>query len=408
VHVTPGPDSPTAGRTPYLDGLRGIAILLVVVLHYFYLPFHPANHPGSWFVPVHHLLGAAWVGVDLFFVLSGFLLGGILMDHRAAPNLFRIFYLRRTCRILPAYFVFLTPLLFVPLLDSWPALQTLLSTGDIPAWTYPLFLQNLAMTLRGSWGEAWIGTTWSLAVEEQFYLILPLLIRFVPLRRLPVLLLALTLIAPVLRTALHLWAATPQAQVGAYTLLPCRWDSLLLGVLVAWAIRDPQATAWFRQQAGRLRLGWLLLAAAGLALACYFPDMKTVPMRTLGYTLIALLFATTVLCGHLGVLPGRRLLEWSWLRYIGRISYLLYLIHMSVCNLIFHVVVHHSRSMNTPFDLVLLAVSFAVSVSVAAVSWQYFEKPILDLARKSGYRPADPSGGGNPAAGPSGMQPTRA
>lgn len=388
----PGPDSIPRARVPYLDGLRGIAILLVVTLHFVHMPYHPEEHPGSWFLPLHHLLGATWMGVDLFFVLSGFLLGGILMDHRAAPNLFRVFYLRRGCRILPAYYLFLSPLLVVPLLgldNPLPALGRLLSTGDVPAWVYPLFLQNIAMTVLGSWGEAWISTTWSLAVEEQFYLLLPLIIRFVPRPRLPAVLVSLALLAPGLRLALHLWAEPGHAQLGAYTLLPCRWDSLLLGALVAWLVRDARATDWLRQHAGLLRGGWLVLALLGLLLAWFYPSLRSRPMSVAGYSLFALLFACTVLGCELGQLPGRSLLEWRPLRWVGRISYAFYLLHLPICSVIFHIFAGHHRSLDSTHDVLLMTVSFATSLLIAGLSWRLIEQPILRFGGKFSYRPAN-------------------
>ena len=388
----PGPDSIPRARVPYLDGLRGIAILLVVTLHFVHMPYHLEEHPGSWFLPLHHLLGATWIGVDLFFVLSGFLLGGILMDNRAAPNLFRVFYLRRACRILPAYYLFLSPLLVVPLLgldDQMPVLDRLLSTGDIPVWVYPLFLQNIAMTWLGSWGEAWISTTWSLAVEEQFYLLLPLIIRFVPRSRLPVVLVSLALLAPGFRVALHLWINPDQAQLGAYALLPCRWDSLLLGALVAWLVRDKPSADWLKRQTGLWRSSWLLLALLGLVLAWLSPSLRSPSMNIVGYSLFALFFACTVLGGELGQLPGQSLLEWPPLRWVGRISYALYLVHLPVCSVVFHLFVQHHRTLDSAQDVLLMTGSFAASLLIAGLSWRLVEQPILRFGSKFAYRPAN-------------------
>jgi peptidoglycan/LPS O-acetylase OafA/YrhL len=389
VPAIPGPDSAAPGRTPYLDGLRGLAILSVISLHYFFIPFHLTESNG-WYLPLHHLLGAAWAGVDLFFVLSGFLLGGTLLDHRGAPNFFPVFYLRRACRILPAYLLFLSPLLLVPLLGldrRMPTLQAMLNTGDVPAWTYPLFVQNFAMTFNGTWGETWIATTWSLAVEQQFYLILPFLIRFVPSRRLPFVLVSLGLIAPTLRMGLQAWAPFPYDQIGSYTLLPCRFDALLLGVLAAWAVRDPGALAWLRGHGQGLRRLGHLLALTALALAWRSPYLNSVAMRTVGYTVFALLFSTTILCGHLGILRDRRLLEWSPLRWIGRISYTLFLVHLGICSLVFYFGAHSTRNLRSPLDLLLMLTSFAVAVTCAALSWKILEKPFIDFSQRFRYRP---------------------
>jgi peptidoglycan/LPS O-acetylase OafA/YrhL len=112
-------------------------------------------------------------GVDLFFVLSGFLIGSILLDNREAANQFKVFYLRRFCRILPIYFVWIA-LFFVLgklLLNDW------LFASRYPAWSYPTFTQNFFMSNIGGFGAGWLAVTWSLAIEEQFYLTAPLLIR---------------------------------------------------------------------------------------------------------------------------------------------------------------------------------------------------------------------------------------
>ncbi len=337
------------------------------------------------------LLGASWVGVDLFFVLSGFLLVGILLDHRSAPNLFRIFYWRRACRIIPAYFAVLAPLALISLAglgDRFPSWREHLSTGDVPPWAYPLFVQNIVMTVRGTWGEAWIGPTWSLAVEEQFYLIVPLLIRFVPVRHLPTVLIGMVASAPLCRIALTFALPERNAAVGGYMLLPCRWDALLLGALAAWALRDSQASAWLKQHANRVRMTVIILLVAGLMLVLASPVGYSLPMRTVGYTLFAVLFAGVVLAGHLGVLPGHRRLEHPWLRAVGRVSYCLYLVHVPVSCLVFHLVVRAPRSMHSGLDVLLMAGSFMLALGLAAVSWRLFEHPILRFAHSHPYEPA--------------------
>jgi peptidoglycan/LPS O-acetylase OafA/YrhL len=391
---TPGSVPLNNVRVPYLDGLRGIAILLVISLHFLHLPFSPARHPDSWFLPLYHLLGAGWIGVDLFFVLSGFLLGGILIDHREAPNVLRVFYLRRVCRILPAYFLLLSPLLLVPALGlgaRFPALAPHVSTGAIPGWTYPLFAQNLAMTVLGQWGEAWVSTTWSLAVEEQFYLLLPALILLTPPRRLPGLLIGLALLAPLLRTSLRLAIPSQQAVIGAYTMLPCRWDSLLLGVLVAWLVRDRQALAWLGAHPRILLRGCLLAGGLAIGLILHSPSLSSLLMGTVGYSVFAVFFALLVLCAHVDQLPGRNFLEWNPLRWVGRVSYTLYLTHALICGVLFHLITHHSRSLDNLRDAGLMAVSFILSLLVAGLSWNLFEQPILNLARRVDYRAPVPA-----------------
>ncbi|MGA8087925.1 MAG: acyltransferase [Terracidiphilus sp.] len=165
-----------SGRIPELDGVRGLAILLVVVFHYFVQSTQVTSRwINSTLWPLHLMVS----GVDLFFVLSGFLIGGILYDARFAKNYYSTFYGRRVYRIFPVYFLWLM-LFLLGLHLIGPHNATYLHrlfNRDVPFWLYPLFLQNVFTAFRHQWGAEWISATWSLAVEEQFYLLLPFAIR---------------------------------------------------------------------------------------------------------------------------------------------------------------------------------------------------------------------------------------
>ena len=156
-------------RCAQLDGVRGVALAMVLVWHCFCCQVD-AESPvivGS----VSRAFSLGWSGVDLFFVLSGFLIAGILLDHQKTSNYFRVFYLRRTCRIFPLYFL---------LLGAFVCLyRTPLAASDSFRWlfenphpirSYATFTQNIFMATRGSFGPHWLGITWSLAVEEQLTL----------------------------------------------------------------------------------------------------------------------------------------------------------------------------------------------------------------------------------------------
>src|SRR5919199_5329472 len=243
--------SSTAGsrppRYPELDGLRGIAILMVVAYHYDLAPFLS--------------------GVDLFFVLSGFLLGGILLDKQEAPNYFKAFYVRRFCRILPLYFVcVLVFLILLPLTLGWlfgDPFEMLLGYS-LPLWTYFTFTHNFAMAQLGGWGTLWLGHTWSLAVEEQFYLFLPFFLRYFSREKLPYLLVGLILSAPLLRA--FLYEFHPHGDLAFYVLMPCRVDALLLGVLCAYVIRNERCLNLLRMHTKALYGLLALLLPSGIAL----------------------------------------------------------------------------------------------------------------------------------------------
>ena len=145
------------GRIPELDGIRGVAILMVIVWHYFYSQIHPARHSVLAMSAIPFSL--CWSGVDLFFVLSGFLIGGILVDSRESANFFRIFYLRRVCRIAPIYVLLLMTFGLAYLLSGSDGRFSWLLGGPLPALSYVTFTQNILMGLRGTFGATWLAPT---------------------------------------------------------------------------------------------------------------------------------------------------------------------------------------------------------------------------------------------------------
>jgi peptidoglycan/LPS O-acetylase OafA/YrhL len=179
-----------------LDGLRGVAILLVIVYH---LLTQLEGHPGVFhYAVIAGRLG--WSGVDLFFVLSGFLIGGILLDARTSSRYYPTFYARRAFRILPIYGVLLFFFGLRSLLFRWmPGYSPNLTADEIPLLAYLTFSQNFRMAHLGSLGTGSLCPTWSLAVEEQFYLTMPVFIRNIKRERLVGILLAVVVGAPLLR-----------------------------------------------------------------------------------------------------------------------------------------------------------------------------------------------------------------
>ena len=220
------------GFIPALDGLRGIAILLVMLHHFTHFE-QTTGFDG----PVGSLLAFCWTGVDLFFVLSGFLITGILLDTRGGERYFTNFYARRILRIFPLYYLVLF-LAFV-VLPKFPAVYPVL-TGvppaeqvDVPQWPYWLYLTNVSVAERG-WVHGWLDVAWSLAIEEQFYVVWPLLVWLCP-PRLVALLCAVILVAePIAR----IYAREMDYQViWIYVLTWYRLDGLAIGALLAVAHR---------------------------------------------------------------------------------------------------------------------------------------------------------------------------
>src|SRR5262249_23229097 len=179
-------------RITELDGLRGLAILFVLVYHY--ANFDVAPHSLFYYLSLPQRL--TWTGVDLFFVLSGFLIGGILIDQRESSQYFFPFYLRRFHRIFPIYYIFIASLFIRTMV--WP--RWALSASAMPLWPYPFFLQTLLSPVVMTFGPAWSGATWSLAIEEQFYLLLPLAVRRLSAKSLLRFVVVCVLAAPIVRT----------------------------------------------------------------------------------------------------------------------------------------------------------------------------------------------------------------
>jgi len=222
---------------PTLDGLRGIAILLVTLFHY---EVREWPWRAGFAAPLWTVVREGWLGVDLFFVLSGFLITGILVDTKSNQGYFRNFYARRTLRIFPLYFAYLAAVFLIlpvlPRIAAWQA-ETPFDT-QLWFWSY---LCNLVISLRG-WGASpqLVSDTWSLAVEEQFYLIWPAVVLLSSRRTLVGICLACIVGAIAFRTGLRL-AHVPW--VANVVLTPARMDSLTMGALVALAVRGPSGLA---------------------------------------------------------------------------------------------------------------------------------------------------------------------
>lgn len=374
----------TTGRLAEVDGLRALAILAVMVHH----GFAPLPVPV-----VTAITTFGWAGVDLFFVISGFLIGGILMDHRKATNYYRVFYLRRFWRIVPVYAVVLAPALAVALLGAQRLLKghSLAEESGPAIWLHVLFLQNFGSALLLAPGPRYLAPTWSLAVEEQFYLLMPAVVRHVARRRLPWIVLAAVLSAPLLRGGLRA-AFGADASVACYVLLPCRWDALLLGVLCAHAVRTESWRQFIVARLPALRLGWVTLAMGMLAMVAARLDRSDVSMQVAGYTWIAAFFAGSLLLATLNP-PGAlcRLLRAPLLKPVATVSYAMYLLHPPVTAVVQRLCLGHA-SLDTGWkEMAVSSLAMAATGAVAWISWQLMESKLIQVGHRQVYKmPPEP------------------
>jgi peptidoglycan/LPS O-acetylase OafA/YrhL len=372
--LTPGvlPEKPSKVHLPALDGVRAIAILMVIVYHA--LNGLPAT-TGSQNVFLN-VVEQGWVGVDLFFVLSGFLITGILMDVRTPVHALRRFYARRILRIVPVYVAFLLFSMWIaPIIGTMhPEEVAQLQSSQLWYWTYSF---NLMVALH-----TWQATSfplahlWSLSVEEQFYLLWPLAVLLMSpltLRRAAV---GCIVAAELFRLAFILGGAGGQVN---FVLLPCRMDSLAAGAFLACAYRDP--ALWSRVLDVRK---WLSVAAVVplIAIALYRHKFSSqAPLEQLfGFPSIIAL-ASVVVASAVG---GVAWLSSAAMQLIAKISYGMYIWHLVVMRLIVHVqripdaaspqlwwVFYIVRASGTVFGAILLAL----------ISWYAIEQPFLRLKR---------------------------
>lgn len=359
-------------RIPALDGLRGIAILMVLLRHSVF-----GMETSSKFLSPFLVAGQlTWSGVDLFFVLSGFLIGGILLDAKNSPRYFKTFYIRRAYRIFPIYGVVTALFLSRHLLAHFlPGMLGEASPLTIPWASYATLTQNFWMAHLGWFGPVAMTATWSLAIEEQFYLTAPLLIRRVKLEHLTVVLAAVVVGAPILRALLHYYA--PHGDFACYVLMPCRADALCLGVLSAMLVRNLKL--WDLLRTNRIALNCAVVVLfAGVAFMTYEKyDPFSSPMNTLGYSWLALFYTCCLLIAvSRSTGPSHLALCNRGLMRLGTVAYCAYLLHIPLIHAGRRVL--ESRFHESPatwFAGGMLGV--AATLAVAALSWKFFEKPLL-------------------------------
>jgi peptidoglycan/LPS O-acetylase OafA/YrhL len=333
-------------RITQLDGVRGIAILMVMV--------HNLDALSS--RPLSYITTNGWMGVDLFFVLSGFLITGILLDTKLTEGYFKNFYIRRCLRIWPLYYaVLLVIFLVVPLVRHEEAMLVFQTAS--PRWSFFVFLQNFLVAKPTAAFSA-LGVTWSLAVEELFYLVWPLFVRFLPTNRLRWVAWGVIVCSPVLRLFLS------SHNVAIYSNPFCRLDGMMAGALLALSLQE--GADLLKRMTG---YAWAILVVA----ACLAFLTERYSLRWLTFSMTIMASAALV---HLALFSKntllRSMLTFRFLTFTGTISYGLYLLHKFP-----HDILKAMRiDVSSPSALLIV---FAASYLLAFLSWNLLEKPFLKL-----------------------------
>jgi peptidoglycan/LPS O-acetylase OafA/YrhL len=374
---------------PALDGLRAVAFLMVFLQHYVGLPW-------------------GWTGVNVFFVLSGFLITGILFDTRDDPHRARNFYVRRTLRIFPLYYgIFLLLLLLHPILHwrwslewlAWP-----LYVGNFLRFTSPAAAirdtpQQIAgdahlLSARLPHLEGNLGHFWSLCVEEQFYLFWPWIVFWLRRRWLLWVCGIAVVVVPLLRVAAN--AHAPQWMLDRellYRATPFQLDALLLGGLVALLWRGPHRERLLLT--GRV-VAWAGLLAVAIYMAFTLHPTSTEAFRlyqypqwrlTWGLTLVNVLSAALIIAC---LRPGNwihRAMTVPAMRWVGRISYGAYVFHDMLHNVYTRMIVHSSLRIPAPFlirhlDISTAALGLTCTLLLSWLSFRFFESRFLNMKER--------------------------
>ena len=353
-----------------LDGLRALAVGIVLLHHWIPQAYQPMDHLGR-------------LGVLLFFVLSGYLITGILLQGRELVQsgvgtsgfVLKQFYIRRFLRIFPIYYAIL--------IAGWLLHNNVIR--ETMAWDVS-YTTNFYFAHRGEWQNP-VTHLWSLSVEEQFYLVWPALILFLPLRALPATILGIILVAPLMRGIGSLAGLNP---IAVWVLSPACLDTLGAGAFLALAQHAPdRIPGWFKGKSS-----WLPWIGLGVLLGVMeLGRLKgdTALYLALYDTSAALIFVYLVARASRGFSgPVGRALEWEPVVYLGKISYGVYLLHLFVSAAVNKVANHLVGSHGPKYAVPLFFCYLTITLVLASLSWRYFEAPLNDLKRFFPYRQTTP------------------
>ncbi len=340
-------------RIQAIDGLRGLAAITVVYSHAF------------------RDFGAGSLAVEVFFVISGFLVGGVLLDEVGSPDWVGRFYVRRTARIWPMYFLACAVILLTDRFVPWPT--------HVPWWSYFTFTFGTASAFLPSLPRESTRPLWSIGVEEFGYVVLPVVIAKMKRADLPRGLLAIAAGSIGMR---YLVGNLPAHAIWpAYVFPPARLDGMCFGVLAAWAVRERVPVTGKAPVLAALLCGlrfghfegWLGMSLWDCAV-----------IQTIGSVGIAILLA--VLAGQ-GLPTVARVLAWRPFQLLGRYSFTLYLFHSLALDAIIPAarpILNWLRPWPFCYGAFLFVNSAAVTLAFAALTWRFIESPLIAWSRRYG------------------------
>lgn len=385
-----------APRVPFLDGIRGLAILLVILHH-----GNQVQLRSQFDIWLMNFTQTSWVGVDLFFVLSGFLITGILLDTRNSGRYFRSFYARRAVRIFPLYYlsIFVFFYIYFPIFEPGNSDIQTLKDREIWYWTY---LSNIYTAYHGAWPRAnHLVHLWSVSIEEQFYMVWPAVVLLLNRQRLKFACLCLIGASFLLRVVLMLSHAGP---IPTYASTATRLDGLVLGALIAAMVREPSEIDRLVRNmriAGAMGLAAIIgffIAYGGMNMTAVFDHKGELTLHqfliiTVGILAVSLTFGWFLVAGLVAAPRSLlvRILSNRVLRIFGKYSYCIYLWHLPIHLYLTQGLRLYPYRFPTLFgsqiigQTILYAALIGLSLLAAILSWNLFEKQFLKLKRYFPY-----------------------
>ncbi len=372
-------------RLSELDGMRGLASIMVISYHIFKRGEYFTTNPILHFVT--ELTLYHWYAIDTFFVLSGFLITAILLRTKGEPHFFRNFYVRRSLRVFPLYyFALIVIIALLPTVepDYMPELPRM-----IPLLL--LYQQNWVYIFGDIKTTIYLAVTWSLAVEEQFYLTWPFVVNFLrkqTLARLAFTIIGLSILSRII--AAIVWKdANAMATFFFYNTFT-RMEAISFGVLIAIAFTEP---GW-KEKLARISMPVFLVAYITLLIVevvtnpgIPHPIYGNVPLTLVGYTLAATFAAALIvtLTTRIETSFIRRLFRNKILVFFGNHSYSMYLFHLPVGLILLDFLWRHGYR-GWPFFFIYIGSVFAITILISQITWFLVERPMLNLKKYFEYK----------------------
>jgi peptidoglycan/LPS O-acetylase OafA/YrhL len=356
-------------RIKTIDGLRGIAVLIVLMFHLLNNSYQNTNvgDLNQLELLIMRFTSFGWAGVNLFFIISGYLIGSILLKNKNSINYFVVFYTRRFLRIIPIYFLFLC----IYLICRWTSFDAHLSIFEkpIPIWTYFILVQNFMMSSLGHFGPNALTVTWSLAVEEQFYLVVPFIVYYLNERQLISVTVFFIVFSSIYRLNADNWYES-------YTHFLSRLDSPLLGLLLA--IFRSSRTNYF----GYFNK-WVLRSIVLLALLGVYSIDKCVNHLIISFFFFILLDVVIDLNDSSFI---HKIITGKFILLIGKYSFFIYLFHQLVNGMLFAIFQGKSNPNLDFFGSYLIEIgAFLLTFLLAHFSFIFLESKFIARAHRFKY-----------------------